>query len=155
MTKLGKSARRSARKKAAQQKSSRPRANSVLHATVRSTWDSRLTPEGNMSKIGLQASVNHIKKVRGKKEITIPVQKIPENAEPVLMELEKEASREEARNAVVHAGERRSLNAMIERYGSNWIAMSRDLKLNFLQWTPNQLERKVERMRLIDKANAG
>lgn len=153
MTKLHKSAKRVARKKAAQLRSIRPLSSKVAHETIRSTWNSRLTPGNNLKKIGLQATVNHIAKIRGGRKISIPVQAIPKDAEAEIRELEKEASREERRNLVVHPGERRALEGMIKRHGEDWIAMSRDIKLNYLQWTANQLRKKVERMRAIDTAN--
>ncbi|PXF47072.1 Nucleolar protein 16 [Gracilariopsis chorda] len=153
MTKLYKSAKRTARKKAAQQRSIRPRSSKVVHETVRSTWDSRLTPGNNLKKIGLQASVNHMAKTRGGRKVSIPIQAIPKDAEAVIEDLEKEASRKERRNLVVHPGERRALEAMIKRHGDNWTAMCRDIKLNYLQWTATQLQRKVERMRAIDATN--
>ncbi|CAN8074557.1 unnamed protein product [Agarophyton chilense] len=154
MTKLYKSAKRSAKKKAAQQRSIRPRASIVPHDTIRSAWDSRLTPEKNMFKIGLQASVNHIKKTVSERKVSIPIKSISKGSEAVVMELEKEAAREERKNNVVRPGERRALEAMIRRHGKNWEAMARDIKLNYLQWTPNQLQKKVERMRSIDAMTA-
>eukprot|EP00178_Gracilaria_changii_P017317 TRINITY_DN494_c0_g1_i1.p3 TRINITY_DN494_c0_g1~~TRINITY_DN494_c0_g1_i1.p3 ORF type:complete len:167 (-),score=36.06 TRINITY_DN494_c0_g1_i1:1684-2184(-) len=154
MTKLYKSAKRAAKKRAAQQRSIRPRDSAVAHHTIRSAWDSRLTPEKNLARIGLQASVNHIKKTAAERQICIPVQSVANPSDSVVMELENEASREERRNIVVHPGERRALEAMLARHGENWQAMARDIKLNYLQWTPNQLRKKVERMRLIDATNA-
>ncbi|KAI0561057.1 Ribosome biogenesis protein Nop16 [Gracilaria domingensis] len=150
MTKLYASAKRAAKKKAAQQRSTRPRASSVPHETIRSAWDSQLTPEKNLAKIGLRVSVNDLKKTVAKRKACIPIQSIASNSESVVEKLEKEAAREERRNLIVHPGEKRALEAMLRRHGEDWEAMARDIKLNYLQWTPNQLRRKVERMRLID-----
>lgn len=150
-TKLNNGAKKAARRNASKAKGN-VHSKSVIHPVMRSTWNKKQSHVENLSRVGLQASVNHVKKSRvtmGRK-IEVGVERVSVQCPETLAELIKEASIPEAKpKQIVHPGEKRALTAMVEKHGDNWLAMSRDIKLNYLQWTPNQLERKVTRMQEI------
>lgn len=112
---------------------------------LRDTWDKRKSPAQNLSAAGLQARVNAMSKLKKKDKqvLVVPLKK------DVLQMMEADAARGERAKRVVRPGERRALEAMVKKHGKDYVKMSRDLKMNYLQWTPTQLERKIERMQEI------
>lgn len=149
----------------------------VAHPAIREAWDRRLTPTENLARVGLCASVNvvdkkpesdvrvvklsdveqaEVRKQRASKYETADVEMQSEAARPglVLKKLEEDASvREAGTKQVVRPGERVALQRLVDKYGSDWTKMARDTKLNYLQWTPNQLEKRVTRMKRIISAS--
>lgn len=126
----------------------------VLHAALRESWDERRTLRGNLARAGLRGVVNDMAEVRGvggargrgagkkKGEGAVVV---PETLRR--MEAEAAVGEREAHGKVyVQPGVKRSLAGMVAKHGDDWEAMARDIKLNYLQWTPRQLQNKVEKM---------
>lgn len=120
---------------------------------MRRTWDKRKSPAVNVSRLGLMSRVNHIQRGGGKAAHPVPVvplDSMDSESKQVLTELEEEAARpEKEQKKVVQPGERLALERLLAKWGDDWEAMSRDLKLNYFQYTPSQLRRKVDRMRRV------
>jgi hypothetical protein len=57
--------------------------------------------------------------------------------------LEEKASQVAPPREILPEGARKFVAALIAKYGTDYAAMARDHKLNYLQHTPKQLERKV------------
>lgn len=153
-TKLGAASKKAARRQAAKQANGLASRRTIVHPVMRDAWDRRRSPANNLSSVGLSPSVNSIRKSRATTGRTIEVAPLPRVVQhpDVLEKLSDEANLpERPPNRVVHPGERLALKKMVERYGDDWERMARDLKLNYLQWTPRQLQRKVERMEAILK----
>lgn len=123
----------------------------VPNPTLRAVWDLSQSPAHNLAKAGLQPKVNHIRRMRTEamRTIEIPVVKIPTENPDVLTSLEKEASRPEEVKRVVRPGEEMALKRLERKYGDDYQCMARDLKLNYLQWTAPQLQKRIERMNNI------
>lgn len=152
MTKLGTASKKAARRQATKQANGLTNRRAIVHPVMRDTWDRRRSPANNLASVGLTPSVNKVRKSRVTVGRTIEVAPLskPVLHTDVLEKLTDEASvPERAPNRVVHPGERLALEKMVKRYGDDWERMARDLKLNYLQWTPRQLQRKVERMNTI------
>lgn len=152
MTKLGTGSKKAARRQAIKQANGLANRKPIVHPVMRDVWDRRRSPANNLASVGLRPAVNTIRKSRATVGRTIEVAPLPKPVEhgDVLDKLQEEASiPERPPNRVIHPGERLALEKMVKRYGDDWERMSRDLKLNYLQWTPRQLQRKVDRMRAI------
>lgn len=152
MTKLGTASKKAARRQAAKQANGLANRRTIVHPAMRGAWDHRKSPASNLASVGLTGSVNKIAKSRDKIGRTIEIAPIPTSVphNHVLQKLQDEANKPEREpNNVVHPGERLALEKMVKRYGDDWEKMARDIKLNYLQWTPRQLQRKVERMNAI------
>lgn len=148
-TKLTKSSRRSARRRATRQAKGLVNRDAIVHPAMRKSWDGRLSPANNLTRIGLVGRVNDRAGKRGGGGKGTVVEG-KEEREEILRMLEEEAGRgERETRKILHAGERLALERMVEKWGENWESMARDLKLNYLQWTAGQLRKKVERMRNI------
>jgi Ribosome biogenesis protein Nop16 len=121
---------------------------------MRSAWDARLTGTQNLARVGLAPSVNDIHVTNARhhtrhEQTAAKVEQCPERLD-VLEKLEKEAAvPERVSKPVVRPGEELALSRMLSRHGSDYEAMSRDIKLNYLQWTPAQLRRKCNRRERI------
>eukprot|EP00177_Eucheuma_denticulatum_P004524 GFKZ01008226.1.p1 GENE.GFKZ01008226.1~~GFKZ01008226.1.p1 ORF type:complete len:170 (-),score=25.70 GFKZ01008226.1:1392-1901(-) len=157
LTKLTPSSRKSARRRSVRSAKGLTSNAAIVHPLMKSTWDRRKSPAVNLSRLGLASRVNQIRNFRQKAGPEVPVVSL-DAMEPeldgVLKQLEAEAARPEKEpKRVVQPGERLALEGLVAKWGSDWEAMSRDLKLNYLQWTPNQLRRKVQNMqRILDRA---
>lgn len=157
MTKLGTASKKAARRQAAKQANGLANRRAIIHPAMRSTWDRRKGPASNLASVGLTGSVNKIAKSRDKVARAIEIAPLPATTQHkhVLQKLQNEANIPERKpHLVVHPGERHALETMVKRYGDDWERMARDIKLNYLQWTPRQLERKVERMNAILQGKA-
>lgn len=165
-TKLVGSVYKAARKKAAQNGKSFNWGRYVVQDAMRSAWDDKRSAAGNLSRVGLRSNVNTVdkwsaiptirktnlsrrRKGRGlKNEMGVNVNdskglQVREQLEQYAALGEREAKQ------VVRPGEKVALQRLVAKHGSNWTAMSRDIKLNYLQWTPTQLRNKIERMHSI------
>lgn len=136
----------------------------VIHPALRKVWDRNLTPAENLSRVGLCSSVNTVEKkedsavrVVALKNIKLDEGRVKDTDVNmgVIKELEQEAALgERGTKQVVRPGEQVALQRMAKKYGSDWVKMSRDTKLNYLQWTPVQLEKRVTRMqRILENKN--
>ena len=117
---------------------------------VRKGWNRNKTHVENLRSIGLCPEVNNISNLRthDAKSTDVQLHAVPKSG--VLEELEEKAAIPEAKaKANIAPGERKALSALYEKHRDDWEAMARDIKLNYLQWTPNQLQRKVERMKAV------
>lgn len=132
----------------------------VVHPALRKVWDRNLTPAENLSRVGLCSSVNTVEKkddsairvVALKNVIKLDEGRVKDSNVDmeVVKELEQEAALgERGTKQVVRPGEQVALERMVKKHGSDWVKMSRDTKLNYLQWTPAQLEKRVTRMQRI------
>lgn len=151
-TKFTGGAKKAARKVAGKTKG-RMYQRDIVHPVLRSTWDKKLSASQNLERAGLQSSVNRMRKTKRRgRVIDVRVERMDVVGSQTLTQLETQASRPEAKaKQVVNPGEKLALTAMFEKHGDNWEAMARDIKLNYLQWNANQLQRKMQRMhRLLD-----
>jgi hypothetical protein len=135
----------------------------VPKGVLRDAWDEGLTSAQNLGRVGLTAAVNSITPVvapsRRRNEARLrqfeasSAKASPPPAAPrqdVLDVLEREAARpEKVAKKVVRPGEERALREMIAAHGDDYEAMARDIKRNYLQWTPSHLRRKCERRRRV------
>jgi hypothetical protein len=118
---------------------------------LKAAWDQKLTGNQNLERVGLTATVNDIhsskrRQWRGGDHAVETARKLAPERIDVLKKLEYEAALpERTPNVVVRPGEEHALRGMVTAHGDDYIAMSRDIKLNYLQWTPAQLRRKCER----------
>jgi hypothetical protein len=128
----------------------------VSPGPLRSAWDARLTGTQNLARVGLAPSVNDIHLTNARQHTrheqrAANVNQRPERVD-VLEKLELEAALpERVSKPVVRPGEEQALSRMISCHGDDYDAMSRDIKLNYLQWTPAQLRRKCNRRARIRK----
>lgn len=166
-TKLTSAAYKAARKRAAQQGSSIQHRRYVLHEAMREAWDNERTASSNLSRLGLCPNINVVKKSaqstkravvleynNGQGVWSMPVQ--DSEARKARTHIEQLASLpEQGTKQVLRPGENLALQRLVNKYGNNWVAMSRDIKLNYLQWTPNQLEKKIKRMQNILQESKG
>lgn len=151
-TKIGTGAKKAARREAVRQKHGVASRRAIVHHAMRDSWDNRYSPAKNLAGVGLRSSVNNLGHLSAGGGSLVKVAPIPTSFGDchVLKKLEEEARLpESSRNQVIHSGERLALHKLTCKYGDDWERMSRDLKLNYLQWTPRQLEKKVLRMRRI------
>lgn len=159
-TKLTKTSKKVARRAGKLRKSAIPK------GPVRDAWNMRLSSIQNLSRIGLAPSVNTIRQTgviksseRLRDQCSLSTEQrrraAPQRVD-VLRQLELEAAKpEKVSKQVVAPGEERALSEMIAAHGDDFEAMSRDIKRNYLQWTPNQLRRKCERRARILASSTG
>lgn len=162
-TKFVKSVRKSAKKRAAKNGSAKLQKKAVIHEAMRDAWDETATPASNLNRLGLQSNVNVIPKaLRAPAALDpadVPMEDAPSAprdrpatpaAARARQRLERHAGMpERGTKRIVRPGERAALQKLVDRYGDDWTRMSRDKKLNYLQWTPAQLKKKIERMQAI------
>lgn len=139
----------------------------VPQGAIRDAWDTRQTSVQNLARIGLAPSVNAITPVvapsarrnaaaaralAAARAAPAPVAERQDVADQLL----REAARPESvAPRVVRPGEEKALRGMVDVYGEDYVAMARDIKRNYLQWTPAQLRKKCERRReILDQAAA-
>lgn len=152
LTKLGTASKKAARRQAARQKNGLASKRAIVHKGMRESWDRRQSPANNMARVGLVSSVNSVQKSRDMAGRAIEFAQIPTPVQcsEVLKTLEEQASiPERPPKQIVRPGERIALQKLTAKYGKDWRKMSRDLRLNYLQWSPEQLERKIGRMHNI------
>jgi Ribosome biogenesis protein Nop16 len=133
----------------------------VPQGVIRDAWDARQTSVQNLARLGLTPSVNAITPVEAPsaRRNTATARRLAaaEETGPPVVEradvraaLEREAARpEKVAKRVVRPGEEQALEGMVRAYGEDYEAMARDIKRNYLQWTPAQLRRKCERRQAI------
>lgn len=147
-TKLTKSAKKAAKR------AGKPRRIAIPNGAIRDQWNVRLTSSQNLSRMGLTASVNSFRSIPSLQvsgcssmKTSLEHEKDTSKAAPVdvVSRLELEASKPERRRKQrISPGEERFLSEMTSAFGDDYEAMARDIKRNYLQWTPNQLRRKFE-----------
>lgn len=130
-TKLNRGGKKRARRVAQKSSSNRP-SKAVGEKIVRASWDTRKTRMQNYEQLGLLTEVNDKLK--------------PANAPTeVVGRLENMAAAgEEPALPRVVRGEFTLVDKLTGKHGHDYAAMARDIKINYLQWTPRQLQRKVE-----------
>lgn len=130
----------------------------VIHAAMRETWDQSLNASGNLRRLGLRTNVNQVEKRNDSTIRVMSLSKANANVEQGMDEQGKKVRRkledhagmvERGTKQVVRPGERLALQGMAEKYGEDYLKMSKDIKMNYLQWTSGQLKKKIERMRRI------
>lgn len=152
-TKLTSSAKRAARKQGLRSRKGIASKDMNLHPMMRNEWDSHATPVANFRRIGLQSSVNSITKSRTitHRVVALPLTKEMKKGK-TLQSLESEANRtEKERHQKMFQGETLAMQRMVDKHGDDWDAMARDTKLNYLQCTPRQLQKKWDRMQKVTK----
>jgi Ribosome biogenesis protein Nop16 len=155
----------------------RMRRSAVPEGPLRAAWDMRLTGVQNLARTGLAPTVNRLparaeyrvasqtppdetlvlrsrKKERGYGKNRNAEKALPERYD-VRVELERVAALpEKVMKQVLRPGENNALGEMVAVYGDDYQAMARDIKRNYLQWTPAQLKCKCERRtRLLSAGN--
>lgn len=169
-TKFVKSVVKSAKRRVGKTGKSKLQKKAVIHDAMRDAWDETITPANNLNRLGLQSNVNTIRKSSGLQTAPIHVNSTNAHhdvemtdesvsqktrsgsaiAAEVRQRLERHAAMpERGTKKIVRPGERAALQKLVDRYGDDWTKMSRDRKLNYLQWTPTQLKKKIERMQSI------
>lgn len=146
-TKLSASGKRIAKRRAGRLDKHAHHKQHVIHPSIRSAWDTTKSAADNLRSIGLAASVNSVEKHA---DSVVRVMPLPEGlgkGSKARDAMERHAGLgERGVKQVLRPGERVALKGMYEKYGTEWVKMSRDIKMNYLQWTPHQLEKKVTRM---------
>lgn len=154
-TRWNPSAYKAAKKRAGQLGKSTAQKKAILHDAMRDTWDEGETPSTNLKRLGLLSSINKVSKsaITTKRTVSLTNdgdQRMDDNDgayKKVRKELERHAGmKEQGTKQVVRPGEQLALQRLVRRYGDNWSKMSRDITMNYLQWTPDQLRKKIERM---------
>mmetsp|Transcript_7015 Transcript_7015/g.12568 ORF Transcript_7015/g.12568 Transcript_7015/m.12568 type:complete len:159 (-) Transcript_7015:428-904(-) len=113
----------------------------VTDTVVQQAWDNKRNTKDNMNALGLTAIVNT--EVNQKNNEIIQIHS--ENTE-VVEKLEKRAAiGEKERPLFMPEGEQKVIQKLMEKYGKNYKQMERDIKLNSMQHTAKQLERKCVR----------
>lgn len=151
-TKINKAAYKSAKRRAARQGRSTAPSNIVPHDAMRHIWDVNRKPMENLSRVGLVARVNQLDKDETSSVRVVRIADVikdchDDRGEQVLKQLKVQATLpERTQPKVVHPGEKVALMKLVRKYGQDWDRMAKDIKLNYLQWTPAQLKKRIERM---------
>lgn len=159
------SAYKAAKKRSGQIGKSTARKQRVLHDAMRGVWDEKETPATNLQRLGLVSEINKVNKSAVTTERVVQLTNSGTedthmsnaeraDCESVRTQLENHAGMpERGTKQIVRPGERVALEKLVAKYGKNWNKMAKDLKLNYLQWTPAQLRKKVERMQSLLRKN--
>lgn len=139
LTKVTKSGRRRAKKQSHQLSGRLSKSQVQAPGVVRENWNEALSRVQNMRAMGLTAYVNAMPKKAGT-ETT------------VVMELKRVAACGEAKAAPRAApGEIAFVKRAVAKYGYDYKAIARDIKINYFQWTPAQVRRKFDTVAAIGK----
>lgn len=172
-TKFVKSVVKSSKRRAGKAGKGKLQRKAVIHEAMREAWDETMTPANNLNRLGLQSNVNAITKHSALQPVSNHGNPTDDHNDVDMMSqfvsqrdatestaaaaavearrrLEQHAALpERGTKRIVRPGERAALQKLVDRYGDDWTKMSRDRKLNYLQWTPSQLKKKIERMQAI------
>lgn len=169
-TKFVKSVVKSSKRRAGKAGKAKLQRKTVIHDAMREAWDETMTPANNLNRLGLQSNVNAITKhsvsqpvlnqdspTDGHNDVDMVSQSVSQRVDTestaaveARRRLEQHAALpERGTKRIVRPGERSALQKLVDRYGDDWTKMSRDRKLNYLQWTPSQLKKKIQRMQAI------
>eukprot|EP01135_Chromosphaera_perkinsii_P009986 Nk52_evm21s1992 gene=Nk52_evmTU21s1992 len=121
---------------------------------VKKQWDKSLTLKQNMVKLGLCADPNGdistLNSIKGQESMTKEsVESLNEEQEQertaLIKEFEERAKCGVQREVHPSDGQLDFVKKMSEKYGDDFKAMSKDLKLNYMQKTPKQIKKMFEK----------
>eukprot|EP00123_Amoebidium_parasiticum_P009902 comp19772_c0_seq1/m.23678 comp19772_c0_seq1/g.23678 ORF comp19772_c0_seq1/g.23678 comp19772_c0_seq1/m.23678 type:complete len:179 (-) comp19772_c0_seq1:383-919(-) len=127
----------------------------VTNPTVAKVWDKKKSIWHNYEKLGLVADPNKgaAKKPKPLSQSAEPPQPVDIDAPvvvetreptPLVKELEEVAKQEYKKPQYIPEGEAELVRKLIKKHGTDYKAMSRDIKLNTYQHTAKQLKKKCE-----------
>lgn len=107
--------------------------------TIKNNWDSKKSLKANLAQMGLAFDPNEASTTKDKKLKVVQASKTH-----VVEELEEIASTVVPVKLTMPQPDRQFCKYMSEKYGEDYVAMSRDLK-NYYQETPKQIKRKINK----------
>jgi hypothetical protein len=107
--------------------------------TIKNNWDSKKSLKANLAQMGLAFDPNQATTTKDKTRKAVPVSKTN-----VVEELEQIASTVVPVKLTMAQPDMQFCKYMSEKYGEDYVAMSRDLK-NYYQETPKQIRRKINK----------
>eukprot|EP00039_Didymoeca_costata_P001555 m.53302 g.53302 ORF g.53302 m.53302 type:complete len:170 (+) comp10856_c0_seq1:226-735(+) len=114
----------------------------ILNPVVAQAWDKEKTVQQNFVDMGLTNDANKAFKNEEEGE-----GKKKKAQTAVVKELEELAAKAMPTVTFASAGEIEFVQELTNKYGSDYVAMSRDHQLNTYQHTPKQLQRKIEKVK--------
>lgn len=107
-------------------------------------WDSKETLRNNYASLGVVANVNSKESVsESKSRSMIESQEISEEGQRLLEVYEQLSSQPAVQYKAMMQGERDFCAQCISKYDMDFEKMARDRKLNVMQHTANQIEKKI------------
>ena len=132
-----------------------PKTSSFQHSSLE--YDEKATQFANYQRLGLLYDANQIGAVRDritgfKPRVKGPVAEASSSDDRHVLEEEMPPALKTIRR--VPPGEVKVLRKLIERYGEDYAAMARDMRLNSLQHTSNHLRNRIFKLRQDDAEEA-
>jgi|TARA_B110000003_G_C16612768_1_gene520115 hypothetical protein len=135
--------------------------SNIASAVVRKAWDNRKTARENMANIGAMMDSNEIQSINSKADDSATGEKKPIDfmniADIVDLSQQISAGRPNQSKRGKHhmtEDEISYIKPLVEKYDSDEVKMSRDLKLNYKQLTRNVLRRRAQRYKELLAASA-
>lgn len=120
-------------------------AKSIVHPVMRKNWDRKKTLKQNFRSLGLVQDPNFRASLGGEAKFPTPLteneQKSAARVGSVLDDIV--ASKPANPGRLASSGMIDFVEALVEKHGSDFVAMARDHKLNCYQHTPKQIKNKV------------
>eukprot|EP00126_Sphaerothecum_destruens_P003897 Sdes_comp17709_c0_seq1m6979 len=119
----------------------------ITDPIVKASWNPKKTVRENFSSLGLCLNPNDGSKIKNSQQedsamaIDEPASQV-EVQSSLIAELEKKASCGVKKITKPSQGQLEFVKALVNKHGSDYVAMSKDLNLNFYQHTPKQLQKK-------------
>ncbi|KAF6198886.1 hypothetical protein GE061_006909 [Apolygus lucorum] len=118
---------------------------------MKGEWDSRKSVKENLRQMGLTSDVNATIKIpTDRPDELMAVESLPDPKKThVAMELEADAKAPRQKNFCLPNSQVFWLTKLIDKYGEDYQAMSRDRKMNAFQETWKQLRQKIKTFKNI------
>lgn len=131
LTKVTKGAKRQAKRKAQKLSGRIPKSQVRAPGVVRENWSESMSRIQNMQALGLVADVNKTRVCAGAETAVVAA-------------LRRDAERGEKPVAPRAApGEVAFVRRAVAKHGYDYTAIARDIGVNYFQWTPTQIRKKV------------
>ncbi|OQS02070.1 hypothetical protein THRCLA_05531 [Thraustotheca clavata] len=121
----------------------------VGDAEIKKKWDHNLTTRQNYEKIGLCQNPNSLDQLRSCTDEVIDPEELFDVPDSDILNLNNERNPKKMDNHMSEM-EMQYLRPLVAKYGDDFTAMARDIKINNEQWTAAKLKRRCARMKLID-----
>eukprot|EP01118_Nematostelium_gracile_P012703 TRINITY_DN4679_c0_g1_i1.p1 TRINITY_DN4679_c0_g1~~TRINITY_DN4679_c0_g1_i1.p1 ORF type:complete len:191 (-),score=60.77 TRINITY_DN4679_c0_g1_i1:56-628(-) len=121
----------------------------TMHPKIREIWDFKKTPDENYRNMGLLVSFE-VPKQNPKEEEIVDLEEMENipglkpGKETIFEELFPEPAPKPKKEEKLSEEEQRYYKKLIDKYGDNYKAMSRDIKLNNYQHVESKLKKKCE-----------
>ncbi|EQC33563.1 hypothetical protein SDRG_09069 [Saprolegnia diclina VS20] len=116
---------------------------------IKKLWDHKLTTKQNYEKIGLNRDPNAIAQIRACTEEIIDPEELFDVPDSDILNLNDERNHKKAENHMSEM-EVAYLRPLLAKFGDDYAAMARDIKINNEQWTESKLKRRCARLKLVD-----